>query len=33
MLRTRLSARYAEGGSMLAAARAKADTVERALMD
>lgn len=34
MLRTRLSARWAaEGESILAAARAKADTVERALTD
>ena len=33
MLRTRLSARCAEGESMLASARGKADTVERALTD
>ena len=34
MLRTRLSARWAaEGESILAATRAKADTVERALTD
>jgi hypothetical protein len=34
MLRTRLSARWAaEGESILATARAKADTVERALTD
>jgi hypothetical protein len=33
MLGTRLLARCAEGESVLAAARAKSDTVERALTD